>query len=385
MSEVELETVLNQLQGLAARLEPFREMLLANLVMLGEIPAPTFGEQDRMAFLQQRFTESGLQNISVDEMGNGVAILPGTEGRQTILLTAHADTPFPATANHSYTLGSDKIHGPGIADNSLGLAVLATLPTFLDGLGIQLKNDLLLLGSTGSLEQGNQRGLRFFLSNTNVVPAAGISIEGATLGRLHYRSMASLGGKITCKVSRKVSQKSAIEVLNQVINRLVEIKLPGKSHTGLVLGEIAGGASYKIPARHTQLTFQLRSDADEVVADIRSQITALLDDESRERGVSCHLESMARTRAGGLESDHDLVFLTRRIMAHLGIHSRDSIYSAIMSGYVEHEIPAVCIGLTNGDNINYQDEYVEIEPILTGVAQLIGVLMAIDGGCCAKH
>ena len=104
-----------------------------------------------------------------------------------------------------------------------------------------------------------------------------------------------------------------------------------------------------------------------------------------ETGVSCHLEGIARTSAGGLESDHPLVFLSREIMLSLGIQSRESIYSAIISGYVEQGIPAVCLGITEGDNINYLDEYVEIEPILTGVAQLIGVLMAIDGGCYAQY
>ena len=384
MSE-SLEKILTRVHGLAGELEPFREMLLANVVMISEIPAPTFAEQERISFLNQRFNESGLDSTSIDELGNGVAILPGSEGKRTIMLTAHADTPFAAAENHSCTLDTGRILGLGVADNSLGLAVLATLPTILEGLGIHLKNDLLFLGSTCSLEQGNQRGLRFFLSNTNRTIAAGLSIEGASIGRLHYRSMASLGGMISCHVSRKVSQKSAIEILNQVINRLVGIELPQDSHSGLVLGEISGGASYKIPARNAQLSFQLRSDDDEAVADIRRQINAILDDEAREEGVSCHLEGIAQTRAGGLESDHPLVSLTRQVMAELGIPSRESIYSAIMSGYAEHEIPAVCIGITDGDNINYPDEYVEIEPILTGVAQLIGVLMAIDGGCCAEY
>ncbi len=270
-----------------------------------------------------------------------------------------------------------------MGDNSLGLAVLATLPTILEGLDIQLKNDLTFLGAGGSLEQGNMQGLRFFLANCNRLPMAGLSIEGVTLGRLHYRSMSSLGAMISCNVRRKVSQASAIEVLNRIINRLVRIDMPKESHTGLVFGEIAGGASYKIPARNAQLTFQLRSDNDGTIADIRRQIHTILDDESREKGVSCHLERIARTSAGGLASDHPLVSMSRRIMAGLGVQSRESIYSAIMSAHVEHNIPAICLGITEGENINYPDEYVEIEPILTGVAQLIGVLLVIDGGCCA--
>jgi len=144
MSE-ELEKILNRVHGLADELEPYRAMLLANVVMISEIPAPTFGEQERISFLNQRFTESGLDSTSIDEMGNGVAILPGTEGKQQILLTAHADTPFGLSENHSCTLDTSKIHGLGVADNSLGLAVLATLPTLLDGWEFGLKMTLFSL------------------------------------------------------------------------------------------------------------------------------------------------------------------------------------------------------------------------------------------------
>jgi len=385
MSESVLDPILNRVHSLAGELEQFREMLLANVVMISEIPAPTFGEAERIGFLQQRFVEAGLHSISIDELGNGVGILPGSGGRDPILVTAHADTPFAQALNHTCTLETDRIFGPGVADNSLGLAVLATLPTLLDGLNIRLKNDLLLLGTTSSLEQGNQRGLRFFLSHSSTPPKAAVSVEGVPIGRLHYRSMASLGGMISCHVNRRHSQTSAIEIINRIINRLFTIELDRETHTGLVLGEISGGASYKVPARNAQLTFQLRSDTDDVVAEIRNRINAILDDEAREPGVSCHLEAIARTRAGGLQSDHPLVSTTRAIMAELGIQPRKSIYSSIISGYVEHDIPAICLGMTEGDNLNYPDEYVEIGPLLTGVAQLVGVLMAIDGGCCAQH
>ncbi len=75
MSDV-LEAVLSRVRGLVMELEPYREMLLANTVMISEIPAPTFDERDRIAFLEQRFTESGLHSTSIDECGNGVGILP---------------------------------------------------------------------------------------------------------------------------------------------------------------------------------------------------------------------------------------------------------------------------------------------------------------------
>ncbi|MBM9510884.1 hypothetical protein [Desulfogranum marinum] len=374
---------LARMPGLAAELEPYREMLLANVVMVGEIPAPTFGEEARVGFIKQRFTECGLQSCSSDEVGNGMGIMPGTRGDKTIVVSAHADTPFAANDNHSFTIEPGIISGPGVADNSLGLAVLATLPTVLEGLGIKLQSDLLLLAPTRSLEQGDQQGIRFFLSNSTIPITTGIVVEGCPLGRLHYRSMASLGGMISCHVDRKLCRLSAIEILNSLISQLRQIELCPQTNTALVLGSIRGGATYKLPARTAHLRFQLRSDADDKVNAINRQILNMLDEAAKTKGVSAYLEVIARTRSGGLDGSHPLVIAARKIMHSIGVQAKALIYSSTISPYLEHDIPAVCLGVSNGDNLNYADEYIEIEPMLTGLAQIIGLLLCIDGGDCA--
>jgi hypothetical protein len=40
------------------------------------------------------------------------------------------------------------------------------------------------------------------------------------------------------------------------------------------------------------------------------------------------------------------------------------------------------LGITHGENLNKIDESIEIEPIYSGLAQLLGVLLAIDKGYC---
>ena len=45
----------------------------------------------------------------------------------------------------------NRIMGPGIADNSLGLAAMASLPPILDRLDLKFDDDLLLLGVSKSL------------------------------------------------------------------------------------------------------------------------------------------------------------------------------------------------------------------------------------------
>jgi len=383
MNDSHERKLLERVCRLPKELEPMRELLLANVVMISEIPAPTFAEEKRISFIKQRFTECGLSSVSTDEAGNGMGLLPGTVGDRTLLLVAHADTPFSSSDNHTCTVEPSIIRGPGVADNSLGVAVLASLPTLLDRLGLQLQCDLLLMASTQSLEQGDQQGLRYFLQNYGRRISCGMLIEGSPLGRLQYRSMASLGGMITCRVHNKTSQANAIELLNRVISQLGMIALPEWPQTALVLGSISGGASYKMPARNARLRFQLRSDSDDVVREVTEQISTVCEQLGEEEGVTAELEVIARATAGGLVAGHPLVSQTCRVLEALKIQPRKVIQSSTVSACVEQNIPAICIGISNGDNINYYDEYVEIDPILTGVAQLIGVLLSMDGGCCA--
>lgn len=385
------DQVLNQVRRLPPSLEGFREMLLANLVMIGEIPAPTFAESQRIEFLKQRFTECGLSNCSTDDAGNGLAVLPGSEARgRAVLLTAHADTPFSAAVPHTLTVDTQHVVGPAVADNSLGLAVLATLPTILEQLEIRLRSDIVLMGATRSLGRGNLAGLRFFLANNDLPITAGISVEGAQLGRLHYASLASLGGEIRCTVyqesdAEEGSQPSAIAELTEVINRIRALPLPEAPDTALVLGAVEGGTSYKTPAKSALLRFQLRSESGEVLADLERRIEGIVAEVSQDPGVEIRFEVIARTNAGGIPADHPLVIQTRRIMASLGIQPRSDRFSSTVSSFIEHHIPSITLGITRAHNLNQCDESVEIEPMLKGVAQLIGVLLTIDGGCCDGH
>ena len=57
----------------------------------------------------------------------------------------------------------DRVTGPSVADNSLGLAVLAAMPAVLERLGLSLRSTVLGLACSRGLGRGNLEGVRFFL------------------------------------------------------------------------------------------------------------------------------------------------------------------------------------------------------------------------------
>ena len=364
-------------------LEAYREIILANLVMMGEIPAPTFHEQARIDFLRQRFTESGLHNVSSDEVGNGAAVLPGSEGNRNILVTAHADTPFAETIEHTLSLYPERAIGPGIADNSLGVSMIATLPMLLDYLDIQLRSNLILMGASRSLGRGDLAGLRFFLTNSSVPITAGLSVEGVQLGRLNYASQASLDAEITCRIAdvqgdEAGDRSSAVLVLNQVIQHLCELVGP----RDLVLGSVEGGTAFKTPARKAILRIELQQHSNDKLTGLVRSIDTIVEDIAAHTGAQLRFEIIARSNAGGIDPQHPLAEHARSIITALGVEPSKDCHSTAASCFHDQGIPGLVIGITRGNRLNQLDEEIEIEPIFRGIAQLIGILMAVDGGCC---
>lgn len=367
-----------------------RELLLAGAVMLGEIPAPTFGEGARIRLLYDRFVESGLQDPSIDEVGNGIAILPGTPGQRNILVVAHADTVFPARENHNVTVGEDRMTGPGIGDNSLGLAVLSTLPALLETLDLRFRSNLILLGAVRSLGRGDLEGLRFFLSHASMRIEAGLCIEGVQLGRLSHASIGMSRGQITVNVPEhhdggSATDSGAVRILNEVINRILAVPAPRHPRTGVLLGSVSGGTSFDVLPTHAELRFEVRSESGSVVSEMESRIRDIARETSAATGARIDYEPIARRQPGSIGSDHPIVRDARRIMSALGIEPQPGPSVSELAVLISRGIPALTLGITTGERLHEPDETVFIPPICTGLTQLVATLAAIDGWTHHDH
>ena len=53
-----------------------------------------------------------------------------------------------------------------------------------------------------------------------------------------------------------------------------------------------------------------------------------------------------------------------------------------ISALIDRNIPGVTLGMSQAKNLHEESETVEIKPICKGIAQLIGVLRAIDEDLC---
>lgn len=368
------------------RARALRETLLANLVLIGEIPSPTFGEELRIRFVLQRFTECGLDRPSSDERGNGMALIPGTEGHKAIVLTANADTLHINTANQGIDIESDRVAGPFVGDNSLALAALVTLPDLLDAMGIRFRHDLILLACARSLNRGNLAGLNFFLDHAPRPIAGGLVIEGVQLGRLNHACLGMLRGEITCRLPdhydwAQYGKSGSILPMNDVITELSRIPLPQRPRSSLVLGSIRGGIAYHNIARQTVLRFEARSEELAILDDIEQRMAIIAKTVARQSGMEVVVDVFTRRKPGGIPLDHPLVQDVIDVMKALKIEPQIYHSTSPLSAFYERDLPAIALGLTVGERspeLNEVREYARIEPMAVGLTQLVGALRALD-------
>ncbi|MEX0330535.1 MAG: M28 family peptidase [Puniceicoccaceae bacterium] len=365
------------------KLESLREQVLADAVMIGEIPAPTFEEDRLVNFLSDRFTEEGLDQVTVDEVHNVTAILPGKTGAKNILVAAHIDRVWDASIDHTITVTSDSLIGPGIADNALGVASLPMLPVMLQVLGIELDANLVLLGASRSLGRGDLEGLRFFTDNVPMTIGAGVCVEGVQLGRLSYSSL----GMNRCEINVSTPEEQhweswslsgAIITLNKIVQQILAIKIPVVPKTSIILGSIFSGSSFNVPSTRATLRFEVRSEEPGMVASIREQIEELIEMTIAEQRVDVSLEVLARRKPGSIGFDHPYVRAARDILKGLDIDPLVAPSISELSVLIEKGIPSMTLGLTHGDRKHQLDESVQIAPLFKGLAQLVAVLQSID-------
>ena len=72
-------------------------------------------------------------------------------------------------------------------------------------------------------------------------------------------------------------------------------------------------------------------------------------------------------------------------MQTLSVQTRIQPSLSDLSVLLSAKIPAITIGITQSQRLADLEEKVMIEPIFTGLAQLLGLILAIDEGCCDEY
>lgn len=383
-----MEKYLDVLPTFVDQIRKFREIIISNIVLVGQVPAPTFHERRRAECLVERLSDFQVDECNIDDFGNPIGVVRGASvEKQSIFVVAHLDTFSEVEVDQPYVVTDKIISGIGVSDNSAAVGVLASLPEIFNRLALTFESDIVLVAPVQTIGRGNLKGIRQLLGTWPTPILGAICLESVELGRLNYYSDGMIRGEISCSIA---SQKqwdrhhvpNAILVINEVINAILRLRLPQKPRTQIVIGKIAGGFNHGMIAYDARIGFEIRSDADEMVRELYGHIRDIVDEINKAYAVELKLNRISNLNATRLRYNHALVKCASRIISRLGVEAVSEPSETALSIFLQHKIPAITLGLTHGDNFHQDGAMIEIDPMFKGIAQILALIMAMDNGAC---
>ena len=383
-----MQNYIEDLPRLVQTIQELRDTLITNIVLIGQTPSPTFKEKRRAELFMERLADFQVDECTTDGYRNPIGIIRGTSRNQApIFVAAHLDTFFSGDIDFNYTVGQNTIQGPGISDNSLGVAVLATMPEILRRLDLRFASDIVLAGVIQSMGKGNLRGIRHLLKTWSTPIRGAVVVEGTEIGRLDYYSAGMVRVEIECRMEtadgwEPMFRPNAILVLNDIINRILQLRLPQRPRSRVIFGKINGGFKHGIIAYDATLGLEIQSDSDAMVKSIYGDIRDITEGTGHEYGVDLTMHTISNVGAANLKYNHPLVKNAGEIIRRLGFKPVSDHSESELSIFLSRNIPAVTLGLTRGKNHHLENATIEIAPMFQGIAQVVATIMAIDSGVC---
>lgn len=338
--------------------------LVDDLVAFASIPAPTFFEEARLAWIEERVAEMP-GTATRDAVGN--LVLRIGDGAPDVLLLAHVDTVFPAETALRFREQRGRIVGPGIGDNA------AAVVTVLDVAGRIARDaggSFAVAFTVGEEGLGNLRGAHEACERLR--PSCAIAVEGHGLEQVLVDAVGSVRLQVSVAGPGGHSWEnrgtpSAVHALLQIGDALAS---DGSDATPVNVGVISGGQSVNTIAAQARLVVEMRSLEEAALDDFANRVRAL----RVEPPLTVEVEEVGRRPGGTMDRSAALLAVVREVRRRLrlpdvlGAGSTDA-NAALMRG-----IPAVTLGVAHGGRMHSVDEWIDSISLELGARQLEDVL-----------
>jgi tripeptide aminopeptidase len=294
-----------------AVLDRDHDRLIADIITLTEIPAPTFAEERRGAAYLDMLRAHKLADVERDEIGNVMGIRRGTNtaGGPLIAVVAHLDTVFPEGTDVKVRRTGTRLTAPGVGDNTRSLAVLLAMIRAMDEAGLRTAGDLLFVGNVGEEGLGDLRGVKHLLlkgkykdriKQVVAVDGAGEggSIVNGGVGSKRYRVAFKGPGGHSYGAFGLVNPAFA---MGAAMQKFSTITVPTSPKTTFNVGVVGGGTSVNSIPIETWMEVDMRSESplelEKVETAFLMMVRQAVDEENRARS----------TREGPLAADVKLI------------------------------------------------------------------------------
>ena len=330
-------------------------------LQLCRIPAPTFLEQDRAAWMLSQFRELGC-TAHIDQTGNVIAAPEPIPDEQPIIaITAHLDTVFAPRLKEDIYIDSDgRLKGPGVADNGPGLVALLAIARAVKTFGTpdDAAAGLLFVANVGEEGEGNLSGFRFLCGKSPLAHriAAFLVLDGANTDHITNRALGSRRFEIAFSGPGGHSWSdfgvgNPLHALCRAVALFAETRIEGTPKSAINVGLIEGGSSVNAIAQLARAKVDIRSESNEKINEL---VAVLHECVERAQEIENHrattgkvvarLKEIGSRPAAQLPEKSPILAYLRAVDAHLGIRAQLECSSTDANIPLSLNIPAISIG-----------------------------------------
>lgn len=356
--------------------------LIGEIIAITEVPAPTFYEANRAAYVAKRFAEIGYPGARVDQAGNVRVEIPG-ESRSSIMFAAHLDTVFPDAA---ITVVCDKdnnaLRAPGVGDNSAHVAAMLYLARLIAHMGWKPRYSLTLVADVCEEGLGDLKGVKVATRDETARLNAVLALDGLVghivdtgVGSRRYQvNVTAQGGHSW----HDFGATSAVELLGDLIGRIHEMKVPSEARTTFNIGKVEGGTSINTIPESASMLVDLRSLSPGCLDQIETQFLSIVNGAGQRSGYGVELEKVGDRPAGTLAANRRLVNIVHEALAGVGMEGHVTASSTDANFPISLGIPAISFGLFKAYDAHRPSEWLDLDSVSKGMELLLRTWLLLD-------
>jgi acetylornithine deacetylase/succinyl-diaminopimelate desuccinylase-like protein len=362
----------------AAAIERGHDQWVADVVAITEIPAPPFKEQARAKAFLDMLRKRGLTDSEIDAEGNVLALRKGASDGPVVVVSAHLDTVFPEGTNVKVRREGDKLHAPGVGDDSAGLATMLSLIDAMNAGKLTTRSPILFVGTVGEEGRGDLRGVRHLFTKGKYKDRirAFFSIDGEGIDEITTRGTGSKRYRVTYKGPGGHSYGAfgivnPMAALGRTVVDLYALKVPASPKTTYSASVVGGGTSVNAIPDEVWLDVDMRSESAEELGKLERQfldiVTRSVAAENAARSttdgkISAEPTKIGDRPAGGTPPTADIVRFATAAFAGEGITVRQTAGSTDGNVPMSLNIPSVTVsGNAKGGRAHALDEWISTD------------------------
>jgi tripeptide aminopeptidase len=379
-----------------AHIERSDEVTLSRQAALSAIPAPTGSESARAARVADLFTDVGLTDIHMDEVGN-VRAWFGDPNDTCVILSAHLDTVFGPELDVSVARRGMRLEGPGISDNARGLAALITVGEALTSAHIDTRRPVLFAATVGEEGSGDLRGVRHLFGpsvHQSIRPSAFIALDGAGIERIVHRALGARRYRVTYRGPGGHSWAAfgianPANAVGRAIDRIASIPAHPSPRTAHSVVRLGGGTSLNSIPQEAWFDLDLRSEEPDALAELDAAVQSLLErallEENRCRTpgtapLTIDVRRIGERPAGLTPRTHPLVQAAVAATRAVGQEHHLACASTDANIPISLGVPAVALGAGGrAGDAHLPSEWYENEKGALGIVRALLVTAAMAG------